>query len=501
MKRILLLCLVLLLVAGCQSSGPADELTGTPRGTQSLPPAHTPTAVPTPLPTLAPTPEMLEPDYSSALLPGAEISLEGAPRYQIDLAVDFSSSGVVMDGMVRIRYTNEGSRALKTLVFMLVPNQFQTEPVMTTGSVLVDGELHAGELSPDGTALTVVLNHALSPGAVVDVSIPYRIETGLSGGVLFLSAPYPLLPRHDGEWNASLSPYGTGGRGFPVAYYDVQIVLPEELSLAASGTEVGHETAEDGLQYIRVIAGPLRLFAFAAGRFEEATRVVGEVELRVWTLTGHSEDAAAVLASAAEQLTLLGSLWGEYPFRELDFVDVPQSAAQGFPGVARIGTFGTNTVVADVLDTVTQQWTSALVGSDPIEEPWVGEALTGYARALYEENRSSVGAATGFLSDLRAVLRDSPAFERPIGQAAADFASFSEYTVLARYKGALFLEALRWEIGSSAFFAFLEDFFRENRFGFVSGEDVQAAVEAACSCDLTDIFDVWVWKGGELPIP
>ncbi|MBN2556115.1 MAG: hypothetical protein JXA97_09290 [Anaerolineales bacterium] len=501
MKQIVLVCLTLLLAAGCQSSAPSAELTGTPRGTQSLPPAHTPTAAPTPLPTLIPTLELLEPDPSRALLPGAEAAFEGEPRYQIDMAVGFSSSGAVIDGTARILYTNQGGQALKTLVFMLLPNQFQEEPVMTAGSILVDGELHAGVLSPDGTALTVVLNHALSPGGVVDVSIPYRIETGLSEGVLFLPAPYPLLPRNDGEWHESLSPYASGGRGFPVAHYDVQIVLPEELSLAASGTEVGQEPAGNGLQRRRVIAGPVRLFTFAAGRFEEATQTVGDVELRVWTRPGHSEDAAAVLASAAEQLTLLGSLWGDYPFRELDFVDVPRSAAQGFPGVALIGTFGTNTVLVDVLDTVTQQWTSALVGSDPIEEPWVGEAMTGFARTLYEENRNSVGAATGYLSDLRAVLRDSPDPDRPIGLAAEDFTSLSDYLVLARYKGALFLEALRWEIGPTAFFAFLEAVFTEYQFGFVSGEDVQAAVEAACSCDLTDVFDDWVWTGGELMTP
>jgi aminopeptidase N len=73
------------------------------------------------------------------------------------------------------------------------------------------------------------------------------------------------------------------------------------------------------------------------------------------------------------------------------------------------------------------------------------------------------------------------------------------YAALVYGKGALFLDALRGEIGDEAFQAFLKSYFEQERYGFASGEEFQQVAEAACGCDLDELFDLWVWEGGEIP--
>jgi len=80
-----------------------------------------------------------------------------------------------------------------------------------------------------------------------------------------------------------------------------------------------------------------------------------------------------------------------------------------------------------------------------------------------------------------------------------EYASEEDYAIFVYFKGALFLDALRHAIGEEAFQSFLRSYYQSHRFDVASSTDFQDAAEHACACDLDALFDLWVYKGGELP--
>ena len=500
MKQVLLACLVLL-VAGCQpASGQLATLESNAEGDiQRLSPAYTPTPAPTPLPTLPPTPPAPDSDETAALLPGnpGDVLLHDAPHYWLTLTLDAGEGVYTLQGTARIRYTNTSGEPLHTLAFLLPP----ASDTMRAGPIMVDGILLPIQYAEDGHSFSVDLPRALSTETMIDITVPFELDVAPSDGVLYVEAPAPLIPRYDDVWQTTVSPYANGAGNMPLARFDMVIDAPADLECAVTGVVVERESGGDGRQMLHAVSGPARLIAVAAGTFVEVERMAGEVLLRAWMLPEHEEEAEVVLQAADRMLALLGEQWVPYPYAELDLVDVPGWWGDGAAGIVPLGAAGTNTVVDEVLTAVATQWTAGLLGSDSIQQPWIREALTLFARVKYDEERFGVGAGTGYLTNLRAALREEGDAERALDQSALDFDTMEIYMIDAGYKGALFLESLRWTMGRSAFNAFLQSLFLENRFGFVSGQELQRVAEEACACDLRSLFELWVWEGGPLALP
>jgi len=71
-------------------------------------------------------------------------------------------------------------------------------------------------------------------------------------------------------------------------------------------------------------------------------------------------------------------------------------------------------------------------------------------------------------------------------------------STLTYNKGALFLHLVRWTIGDSAFFAALRNYLNDPALanGFAHTEDLKRHFEQACNCDLTYLFDDWIYGKG-----
>ena len=491
----------------------------TPVVTRALPPAHTPTITLTALPTLPPTPEMELNDHTAALLPAfagdAEL-LPTATRYWIEVNVDFDPQGLTarLEGLARIRFTNPLEVALRDLVLMLWPNDSQYQATMTAGPAMIDGQLIESEVELGGIALRIRLPHALSTGKTIDLSLPFSIELsqihsvspqrfGIAEGVLIAPTFYPLVPRLvDGEWQAEVAPAWGDAISSDIAFYHVEITAPGDFALVASGTEIAREQVEDGSQRVVYVTGPMRDFAFALGTLETESRNVGDVVLRAWVLPEHIDDLGKVLDAAAVQVGLLSEFIGPYPYVELDLVDAPGAfSGVEYPGLVFIGTLGTAGVVRPTVHEVAHQWFYGLIGGDQLHEPWLDEAAAAYSEVLYYEHTDGVGRATGYLTDLRAMLRGHPDSTLPIGLSVADYSSPGDYGLFVYSKGALFFDALRREFGDRVFFEFMQIYYHRYRYRLANARDFQALAEETCGRDLDELFNLWVYQGGELPVP
>ena len=516
--------LVAALLGACRPA--AAEPTAMPS-----PPAASST--PRPLPILTTTPTSPPPAFELSATPAAGLldllqqsramrpsfaddpqSLKTATRYWIDLRVELDpvEQVAVLDGIVRLRLVNPLAVALPDLVLYLWPNDRQYRSSMQVGTALVNGQPLEGEAVLGQVALRYALPDPLGPGETLDVTLPFQVQAtgpigesiprrfGISQGVLFAPTFYPLVARLvDGEWELKPAPPGGDTTNSEIAFYEVHISAPAGLALAATGVEVERQEL-DGRQQIGFVSGPTRDFAFALGPLLTETRQVGEVTVRAWGLAHHEQDMATMLEAGARQVQILSDLVGPYPYLELDLVDVP--GAYGgieYPGLVTVGTLGTHQIIDPTVHEVGHQWFYGLVGDDQLAEPWLDEAAATYTEVLYYEESQGTGRATGLLSAFRELLRSHPEPGKPIGLPVGSYGTIDDYGLFVYLKGALFFDALRSRLGDDLFFEFLRAYFEAFRYGTATGEGFQSLAEETCSCDLGELFDLWVWRGGDIP--
>lgn len=530
MRRSVLLMAVLSLVTGCaQVPAPATPTpapsqqteTSTPRG---LPAQFTATPSSTALPTLAATPVSAGDTVSAqqpALRDGFQDVLNTDPgwtRYDIQARVtmDAAMDSAQISGVARIQYTHHAAAPLQDLVLMLWPNDTdQYLSHMQAGPALIDGHQVVPAVELGGLALRFDLPTALHAGDTVDLSLPFEVDAqgdiggpkparfGLSQGVLFAPTFYPLVPRFvDGQWEEKVAPPGGDTTNSDIALYNVQLTGPSDLALAASGVEVDSQDHPDGTTTVSFATGPVRDFAFAYGPFLDDTVVMDGVTVHGWVLDDHRADLKRMLRLAAGQLDLMTNDVGPYPYTELDVVDVPGAfGGIEYPGLVTIGTVGTANLEIPVIHEVAHQWFYGLIGDDQLEQPWLDEAAATYASVLFLEHDQGTGRATGELSHYRSVVASTSISQMPIGMPVGDYPTQDAYALIVYWKGALFFDALRQRLGDKMFFDFLKAYFKQYEYGFASSQDFQASAEAACSCQLQDLFDLWVYQGGPMPVP
>jgi hypothetical protein len=436
-------------------------------------------------------------------------------RYWIETSVEFVSGDMSaqLQGQARLRYVVPDGQDIEDIPLMLWPNDPQYDASMTAGPALINGVPVEGELDIGGIVLWLPLPEPAAAGEVLDISLPFEIEAGgpiggfdpkrfgITEGVLAAPTAYPLVPRRiDGAWQVETAPPGGDTTNSDTAYYLVDLTAPQDLSLAASGVTVDSTEHSDGTITQRFVTGPMRDFAFALGPFESSEAVVDGVIVRAWALPEHGPDADEMLDAAARQLAILNDLVGPYPYVELDVVDVPGAfGGIEYPGIVFIGTLGTTWLVEPTVHEVAHQWFYGLIGDDQLHEPWLDEAMASYAEVLYYEETGQRGAAAGLLSQFRNWLRSYPDPTLPVGRGVGDYPDPEAYALFVYGKGALFLDALRGEIGEEAFGEFLHAYFQQERYGFATADEFQQTAEATCACDLDELFDLWVWEGGEIP--
>ncbi|HET7011116.1 MAG TPA: M1 family metallopeptidase [Anaerolineales bacterium] len=439
----------------------------------------------------------------------------GWTRYAIEVEVDFDPGveAATIDGRVRIGFTNPIGQPLRDVRLMLWPNDPQYRSEMSVGPAIVDGEFVEPVRLLGGLAISLPLEEPLEPGQTVDISLPFHIDTsgpiggnwprrfGITEGVLLAPTFYPLVPRLiDGAWEVEPAPPGGDTTNSEIALYDVTIHAPQDLALMASGVEIEPTDHPDGTQTVRTVTGPMRDVAFALGDLDTQAVTVGEVELRAWYLPEHTQSAEEMLEAAVIQFETLSELIGEYPYPELDIVDAPGAfGGIEYPGLVFIGTLGGPNVIEPTVHEVGHQWFYGLVGDDQLHEPWLDEAAATYTEILYYEAAGRQGRATGLLSQFRSWLRSYEDPTLPIGLGVGEYGGVNDYALVVYIKGALFFDAFRRELGEQRFSDFLKTYFDAYRYRIADGEDFQRLAEDVCACDLSELFDLWVWQGGPIP--
>ena len=485
----LALCLALVACSPAAPDSPGGTLAAETRAGETRPaePSPGPTATEVP-----PTPE----------------GVVRFPEYRLALVLNAGERKLV--GRQQVTVPNHTGVPWDEIVFRLYPNLPQYGGQMVVSSVSVDGQPAAPLLRAGDTALAVPLQQPLEPesSAVVDLSFEIQIPEKESGYVLFgysqgiWSVPdgYALLAVHDGRgWHEGVAPAHGDAVFAGAALYDVTLSLPEQLTLAPTGTPLGQAPDADGLLAHHLAGGPLREFTWLASadyRVSETT-AYGTL-LRSYHLPGDEAAGQATLNIAAAALRAYEDAYGPYPFERMIVAEAPLlHYGMEYSGLNLIGLDlyrGQQAQLEDrVIHEVAHQWWYAQVGNDQVNTPWLDEGLAEYSMAVYYQQVFGQAQANTLVNQRWLVpyqLAVENGYDAVVNQPSSAFSW--EYEVIVYAKAALFFHALHQELGDEGFYGVLQAYLERYRWDVATPVGFLEVAESTSGQDLDPIYTTWI---------
>lgn len=456
--------------------------------------------------------------HSAALLAPYRADLNRAAawnQYAFNLAIDPVER--TLSGTQTLYYTNRDTTALPDLYFRLFPNLPDLGGSLEIQSVRVNGTETAFRYQSSRYLARIPLPQPLQPGQQVVVTLTFTTRTpegaaqlygafNKQGGVMALASAYPIIAMvSNGQWDIALPDTRGDLVNSETALYSAQISLPNEWTLVTTGVTLLQRQSGPN-RIAQVVSGPQRDFFIAAHRLPVLSASINGTRINAYYRSGAENGGREALRAALNAIRIFNARFGSYPLAELDVIPVDAGTFLGveYPGVIlmeqRLYTErpGLEIVLAHE---VAHQWWYSLVGNNVQTEAWLDEGLASYAQVLYREDLQGPEAAQAELDIFRERYRDVRAAGRD-GPVAQDNTGFrGSYYTLVYAKAALFHQALRNRIGDAAYNQFLRDYYRSHRYGFVSGQDLLAAAERACTCELDTLYRDWILTTAPVEIP
>ena len=439
-----------------------------------------------------------------------------APRYDIELILDTATRQIT--GKQTVSYTNQTAQPLSDLVLRLYPNTGYMGGAMSVAHMRV-GTLQTGWswLLADHSAARVGLLKNIAPNEAITLTLDFTISVpddprrngyltfGAFDGLWALPNAYAMIaPRQDNRWQVDPAPNFGDIVFSEMALYRVTLHAPASYKVVATGA-----CQSDGLNPFATttcMAGPVRDFALhLSERYDVASTTVSSItgepiQLSSYFLPQHRAAGARALDIAANALGSYEKRFGAYPYAELKiFATTTSAGGIEYPNLAGVlyNFYAGNDDYFEwlVAHEVAHQWWYNLVGSNPIQEPWLDESLTQYSALLYMEDRYGVTAAqkyrARYFTDRFAQERKERG-DRRVGQPTKDFARWSYFPIVYG-KGPLFFDAVRSRSGDVRFTAWLRNYFEHRRYGIAHASDLlQAADDVGLGAIVRAAFDEWI---------
>lgn len=443
--------------------------------------------------------------------PSILAEMDSATAYRIQFVVEDDLTHV--SGKEQVWYTNREDMPLDHMEFRLFPNILGGK--MTVSNLIVDQQPVKPEYFLRNSLMTVPFSEPLAAGEEVVISMDFALEVPTNvelnygvlayfADVLTLAHAYPMVAVYNEEgWNAELPPPAGDLTFADASFFLVTVNAPQGLTIVASGRE-SEPTVSNGRIVQTIALGPGRDFFMAIGQdLVVISETVGDITVNSYAPGNWQESSQSALETAVRALETYSRAYAPYPYTEFDIVATPNLALGiEYPGATAIthrlyteNTFGEQTAIyreSTVAHEVGHQWFYNLVGNDQLDEPWLDESLTQFITWEYYRRVYGPASASGFEDALQARWSRVDNAEIPIGLPVADYAD-REYGAIVYGRGAFFFEDLRNEMGSGAFDVFIKNYVQTFSWKNATSKELKALAEKHCNCDLTPIFEKWVF--------
>jgi len=515
MKRIafLLVIIVMFILLSCNCRTLSPTLS-TPTSTisPSLPPGYQSTVTPVAPPSISihASPFNISWDdcslFKKRLTSSFQSVLSRLPGASIyHLAFSLSNPPTLINGVEEVRYTNQENVALTEVDFAIYSEILGGD--INVGQVLLDGQ----PVTPDFSKglMRIPLADELIPGNSIIFHIEFVITVpalggnfyygifGYNNGMLSLAQAYPtILVYNEQGWNNQTPDLDGDPLFSDTSFYLVSINAPKDLTLVASGVAVNRQITTDR-QQVLYADGPARDFYLAAGHdFAKISGKVGETTYNSFAPAGLSQFAQSALKIAEDAIGDFSHRYGPYPYTEFNIVPIVTSAAGvEFPGMTAVAenVYNAGNYLEVVLvHEVAHQWFYNLVGNETQLQPWLDESLAQFVTCQYFLDQYGTQAEQSCQDEMQANWDRVDDQKIPIGKPVSDYTS-GEYVSIIYGRGPLFFFTLRQEIGQAAFDSLMHDYATLFAWDIASTDSFKKLAEQHCKCDLTSLFNEWVY--------
>lgn len=410
-----------------------------------------------------------------------------------------------------VRYTNRSATPIATIGMRLYANLTDVGGSTSIRTVSVNGKTVTPTYGPQRFFLTIPLSSSLAPGKSVTIQLAYttiaptNANTDLfgtlvsDGTTLALPYAYPMIGiLRSGAWDAAI-PDSTGDIvTSEVALFDVTLSGPSTGYTFVSTGKTVRTSVVGSTQTVRIASGLQRDFAFALTKLTKKSQTVSGTTINVYGPASRATATTAALSAAVAAVPIFNTRIGQYPYNELDIISINAGSFWGieFPGFVLIEQ-QQYTTSADfehlIVHEVGHQWFYNVIGNDVQRDAFVDEGLTNYTELLYDEARNRPTAAANTiaywrddLASLRAANQDA-VVDQPISAMSED-----QYSTLSYSKTALYIHAVRQQIGETAFSAALKSYYSTQKYRIVDGTAFRNIAAAACKCSLNSLYTTWI---------
>lgn len=288
------------------------------------------------------------------------------------------------------------------------------------------------------------------------------------------------------------------------AGFALDLVLPKGVESLGIGRELPRRVQRDGTVLHRWRStrpySPY-LYGFAAGRIGKVWVKTDVGEFVYLNGIDESKDLAGAFAETPRIAAFFADKAGvPLPDGRYTQLLVAGGEAQEAATYSLIGADVLNQDLANPADSwiiaheLAHQWWGNLVTCATWREFWLNEGLTTFMSAAWKEHAYGAASYRAEMDRARARLAKAreQGFDKPLAW-AGKYPSLGVRRAVHYSKGALFLDALRTELGDDAFWRGIRVFTRRHAGGTVTSRDFQRAMEQASGRDLDLLFTEWVY--------
>ncbi|MEM7355208.1 MAG: M1 family aminopeptidase, partial [Acidobacteriota bacterium] len=412
--------------------------------------------------------------------------------YTLDLRPDFETR--VLQGRASIRLPPS---SVATGAIELPAPKLQIRSARLNGVDLTFEKVGRGwrmALTPDQVRATAATDQAAAASLRLDLDYLAPAAAGLVFGEEYVHTAFFAC-----HWLPCIGP------DLDRASIEIRLDLPVGYRSVASGQPLAQTTpGQHGWRQTQPY--PLYTLGFAAGRFKEIADTASGTRLRYLAL---NDDAAALRAKFADSPRVLEFFEGKaglpLPHPIYTQVLVPGSVAQEASSFSLIGHRMLDPIIDDpqedwvIAHEMAHQWWGNLVTCASWDELWLNEGLAVFMTAAWKQHRWGEAAYGRELDLFHQTWSRARAagFDKPLSW-PGQYPSLRMKRSIHYSKAALFLHALREELGESVFWQGLRRYTRDYAGRSVRAADFQAAMEQAAGRSLQSIFETWVY-GAEPP--
>lgn len=470
------LCVFPLIITSCGT--PATSAT---TSAEIIPPASTS------LPAVKSTPSSPTP-----------IPIPTRPSHILNTTIDYDLHIVSVDET--IVYPNHTGQSLDKLVFAIAanlwPNCFSLTSIAIDNIPIMDYTLNAHRLD-------VPLPTRLLPDSVSTVTLSYKLYLpfldqvhslrarifGYSDVQMNLVNWYPfIVPFMDGEWMIR-EPWSHGEYlVYPISDFEVNLKFADMENIPIVATS---GFAEPNGEFMRYSLTEGRAFAISASRdFQVSSTNVGDVKVSSYYFPIYKNAGEGAMIASAQALEVFSEKFGPYPHKTLsivmaDFKDSMEFSALYFHSRSFYDLYdGTrqNYLTFVAVHETAHQWWFDQVANDQALEPWLDESLTTYSESIYYES-TRPELVPWWWSYRIDFFNPKGKIDIPVYDGLND----DNYKHIVYFNGAHFLQDLRERIGDDAFFAFLKDYFMQNRDEIATRDGFFRILDEHTDADYSDI--------------